>query len=75
MEIVKDLRVGNAILKRMAEENNFDINNVFIHVNFKYIDTIDISKNDVSYCVTEYKGNKYKVKYFDGCFNPFIVKL
>ena len=22
----------------------------------------------------EYKGHKYGVKYFDGCFNPFVIK-
>ena len=75
MEIVRDLRTGNAILKRMAKENNFDIDNVYINNDFKYIHTVDINKDDADFCTTEYKGNKYKVQYISGCFNPFIVKL
>jgi len=23
----------------------------------------------------EYKGKMFKVKYFDGCFNPFVVEV
>ena len=75
MEIVRDLRIGNAILKRMAKENNFDIDNVYINNDFKYIHTVDINKDDADFCTTEYKGNKYRVQYISGSFNPFIVKL
>lgn len=24
--------------------------------------------------IFDYKGQKYEVRYFDGCFNPFVVK-
>lgn len=71
MTIVKDKRVGNAILRQMAKENNFDIENVYLS-EWGYICTIDINKNDADFCSTIYKGNKYKVTYFSGCFNPYI---
>lgn len=71
---VKDLRIGNAILRKMAKENDFDINNVYLSP-FGYINTVDFSKPDADRCETEYKGKKYKVTYIDGCFNPFIIHL
>ena len=72
---VRDLRVGNAILRKMSKENNFDIDNVWMHTDFKYICTIDHDKKDADFCQTEYKGSNYRVSYFSGCFNPFIGKL
>ena len=75
MEIVRDLRIGNAILRKMSKENNFDIENVYINNYFKYIHTIDVHKPDADFCQTEYKGNKYRVEYISGCFYPFITKI
>jgi hypothetical protein len=75
MEIIKDARVINAILRKMSKENNFEIENVYVNQDYKYIQTIDHDKKDADFCRTEYKGNVYKVRYFDGCFNPFMVKL
>jgi len=72
---VRDLRVGNAILRKMSKESNFDIDNVYMHPEFKYICTMDHDKKDADFCSTEYKGSTYKVSYFSGCFNPFIEKL
>ena len=72
--IVKDLRVGNAILRKMAKENDFNIDNVYLNKNFKYIHTVNLNEKDADYCKTEYKGNKYQVKYLSGCFYPFITK-
>lgn len=71
---VKDLRIGNAILRKMAKENDFDINNVSLSP-FGYINTVDFNKRDADRCETEYKGKSYKVTYIDGCFNPFIIQL
>ena len=64
----------NAILRKMAKENDFDINNVYIDKDYKYIHTVDVSKKDADYCKTNYKGINYKVQYVSGCFNPFIVE-
>jgi len=72
---VQDLRVGNAILRKMAKENNFNIDNVWMHTDYKYVCTINHDEKDADFCVTEYKGGKYRVSYFSGCFNPFIEKL
>lgn len=42
---------------------------------------VDESKNpyvDFDYLkprIFDYKNNKYEIKYFDGCFFPFVVKL
>ena len=73
--IVKDNRKGNAILRKMAKEYNFDINNVYLNEWFKYIVTIDVNKKDADFCTTDYKGKTYKVQYFSGCFNPYIVQI
>lgn len=72
---VKDLRVGNAILRKMAKECGFDINNVFMNSDYKYIQTVDHDKKDADFCKTDYKGSMYRVEYVSGCFNPFITKI
>ena len=72
--IVKDIRVGKAVLRRMAIKHNFDAGNVFMEPNFKYICTVDRDKEDADFCQVEYKGSVYQVKYFDGCFMPYLVK-
>lgn len=72
--IVKDIRVGKAVLRRMAKEHNFDVGNVFMNPDFKYIQTINHNKKDADFCQVEYKGSVYQVKYFDGCFMPYLVK-
>jgi hypothetical protein len=36
---------------------------------FGYID------GDVHKYVFEFRGNKYKIEYFSGCFNPFLLQL
>jgi hypothetical protein len=72
--IVKNPRLGKAILKRMAKEHNFDADNVFMNPEFNYIQTIDPDKKDADFCQVEYKGSVYQVKYFDGCFFPYLVK-
>jgi hypothetical protein len=71
---IKDLRVGNAILRKMAKEFGFDIENVYLS-EYGYVQTIDISKPDADFCKTEYKGAIYRVEYVSGCFNPFITKI
>jgi hypothetical protein len=73
--IVKDGRTINAVLRKMSIENDFDIDNVYFNQWYKYIHTVDVNKPDADFCVTEHKGNKYKVHYFSGCFNPYLVKL
>ena len=75
MKVIRNNTIGNAILRQMAKENNFDIDNIFLHSEYKYICTIDVNKRDADFSVTIYKGNKYKVQYLSGCFNPFIVLI
>lgn len=74
MRPIRDRRVLNAILRKICKENEIDINNVFIS-EFGYIQTVDFNKKDVDFCSTIYKGTEYKVKYLDGCFNPFILPV
>lgn len=62
-EIVTDGRVLNALVKR-GLINEWDK----IH---KYI-------NDYNYGVNLnviYNNNKYMIKYFDGCFMPFVCRI
>lgn len=62
-EIVNDGRILKAF-KNRGFINSYD-------KQFKYIDCSfrQQLKN------INYKNNKYEIKYFDGCFSPFIVKL
>ena len=73
--IIKDGRVINAVLRKMSIENNFDIENVYFNQWYKYIQTVDHNKKDSDYCQTDYKGQQYKVKYYSGCFNPYLVLI
>lgn len=73
--MVRDKRVLKAILRKMCIENGIDQNNVYINKYFGYVETVNVNKKDVDFCRTEYKGIEYEVKYFDGCFNPFIVPV
>jgi hypothetical protein len=75
MKIVKDRRIINAILRKMSQENEFDIENICVHSQFKYIETINVRKKDADFCTTEYKGDTYRVGYLSGCFNPFMFKI
>jgi len=59
MTIIKDLK----ILKRLSEKFNFKIDN-----DFKYI------VDDTVANIEEMKKEGYFIKYFDGCFYPFLVK-
>jgi len=58
--IIKDLRTLNAIARRY----NLQFDNLF-----KY----NIG-NDF-YGTIEYKNRKFKLKYFDGCFYPYLIEL
>lgn len=73
--IIRDGRIINAVLRKMSIENDFDIDNVYFNEWYKYIDIRDINDTKVFNCVTEYKNNTYKIMFFDGCFNPYLVKL
>ena len=70
--IVKDKRIGNAILRKLCKENDVNIENVWLS-EWGYIENV-IREKDVDFCQTDYKGSLYKVQYISGCFNPFIVK-
>ena len=74
MKTIKDRRVLNAILRKICKENGIDIDNVYIS-KFGYVKTVDNSKKDADFCSTVYKGVEYKVRYVDGCFNPFILPV
>ncbi len=74
MEVIKDRRVLNAILRKICKENDIDPNNVYIS-KFGYVETVNVNKKDADFCSTIYKGVEYKVTYVDGCFNPFILPV
>lgn len=63
MKIIKDLRILKAISTRM----NLEIDNEFYYV----------IKNNLPYPFSKflYKKKYYKLKYFSGCFYPFIISL
>ena len=62
-KIVNDCRVLKAF-KNKGFIKDYDLQ-------FKYIDC-----NFEQFLYEfKYKNNTYKIKYFDGCFNPFVIKL
>jgi len=69
-----ELKKLTVILKQLCKEHGVDEGNVFIS-DFGYVCTVDHGKRDVDFKSTVYRGIKYQVKYFDGCFNPFIIEV
>ncbi len=67
MEIVKDLRILNAISKRYF---------ISFDPTYKYcINSKDHNGLDLFYYKIFYNKNIYRLKYFSGCFYPYLVKL
>ena len=62
-EIVTDGRVLNALAKR-GFINEWDKTH-------KYIDKYFYGLNSIY----SYNNNDYIIKYFEGCFNPFVCKI
>jgi hypothetical protein len=73
--IVKHLGQAKQLLAKICKENNIDPTNVVVNRDHKYIETIDHSKKDADFCTTTHQGIKYGIRYFDGCFNPYICAL
>lgn len=63
-EIIKDIKKLNSINKKIGNIFVFDKTHKYILSPTYY--GIDIDRN--------LKKMGYSVKYFDGCFNPFITK-
>jgi hypothetical protein len=59
MEIIKDIKTLNAISKKQ---------NLKYDKKYRYI-------TDYNFLRTTFLHNnkKYKIKYFDGCFNPYLI--
>jgi hypothetical protein len=72
---MRDLRVLNAIARKMAKENNVSLGNFWIHPTYKYVVTVNFDLKDLDFCSTEYKGKAYKCNYVSGCFNPYIIAI
>ena len=60
-DVVKDGRVLRAIAARYLTDFN---------KKHKYC----LTPSQCPFCM-EYKGEKYRLMYFDGCFYPFLVKM
>ena len=66
--VINDLR----ILKAIGKKYNLDFDKDFkYYIGNAYLD----NKGNSLFNVFEYKGKKYELKYFDGCFNPFLVEV
>ena len=81
-KVVKDKRVINAILRRAAKKNNVPERIKMEASPWGYIgiyrtdaDAPAINHLWDSFSNVEYKGKKYMSKYFDGCFNPYVVEM
>jgi len=58
--MITDARILNAICIRY---------NMKFDKKYKYI----TEDNNISWF--DYKGSLYKLKYFDGCFHPYVIKI
>ena len=63
-KIVNDCRTLRA-LKNRNYINSYDKKHKYIDCSFKQ----QLNHN------IEYKNNIYKIKYFDGCFSPFVIQI
>ena len=73
----------------MKNKNNYEIildcrilkafqNRAFIkdyNSKFKYVECYDFVKHGFEINEFYYKNETYKFKYFDGCFNSFVIKI
>ena len=41
--------------------------------NHKYVDSYDYFNSDKNIDEFNYKNDKYAIRYFDGCFMPFVI--
>jgi spermidine/putrescine-binding protein len=64
-EPYKKVKVSKAKAKRMENAGHFTDYNY----QFGYID------GEVFHYNFEFEGKKYKIEYFSGCFNPFLLEL
>lgn len=64
MKIIKDLRTLNAIAKK------YRLN--FSKTHKYYLGRAHKKGESLPYSF-EHNNKKYELKYFDGCFNPFLV--
>lgn len=60
--IVKNLNTLKAMERKGLIKLNTDTDR------FKYVDSSPQA-------IFEYKGNKYTLTYFSGCFNPYVIQL
>jgi len=66
--VIKDLRVLNAI----GLKYGLDFDRKFkYYVGNAYKTKIDLSTDKIFI----YKNKNYKLKYFSGCFNPYLIQL
>ena len=67
-KVIEDLRVLNPISKKF---------NLDFCKQYKYYNG-DSNSNNKGECLPlkfKHKDKIYKLKYFDGCFNPFLIEL
>lgn len=86
-DIIKDKRIGNAILRRaMQKQKDVMPKGWILYLSqWGYITEACVEDDgdpdglhSAIYCASfngvEYKGKLYKSQYFDGCFSPYIVE-
>lgn len=72
MKIVHDLRVIKAMAKKGLVELSQDTGEKVRHWTGRTVKAVYISSGPYEF---EYKSKRYGVRFFDGCFNPFVVDL
>lgn len=74
-KIVTDRRVLNALCRRLMKSINSK-NDIYPSSHFHYIEFLSVDDLTPSiFEEIEYKGNKYRLKFFDGCFSPYFTRI
>lgn len=74
-KIIVDRRITNALCRRLMRliESKGEI---YQHPTYGYIEFTNVDDiNGSIFTRVEYKDAIYKLKFFDGCFSPYFVKL
>jgi len=72
-EIIKDKKILNAVAKKYSLEfdkkHGYYTGDAYMNGKGEYLSTFEDNM-----VIGEWYGHVYQLKYFDGCFNPFLVR-
>lgn len=73
--VIQDNRILNALCRRLMKAIDAQ-GEIYPHPQYHYIEFVNV--DDLSPAIyehIEYKGNYYKLTFYDGCFSPYFTRL